>query len=213
MIRDLFSMNGHYSRIMNWLWNVLVINILWVLCCLPVFTIGVASTAAYYAMAKCVRHNTGKVVSEFFSSFRANFKQAFLLTLILGFVLTAVLLECIYLYSNPSVPLVFLYLFYFMTAMVAACAIYTWPCLSRFHKGTIALLQMGMILVFRHLLTTVLLLLFLFITMIGVYLMPWGILIFPGLMLYLQSFLMEKVLLRYSPKPTEEEEASKWYYQ
>lgn len=213
MLEDLFSMNGPYARFMNWLWNMLVISVLWTVCCIPVFTIGAASTAAYYAMAKSVRHHTGREAAEFFSSFRSNLRQASVLTVIVGLILAIVLLECIYFYSDSSVPLGVLYLFYFLAATVVACAIYLWPCLSRFAKGSFALLRMAIVLVFRHLMTTVLLLLLLAAALLGVYLMPWGILIFPGLMIYLQTFLMEKILLRYSPKPADDDEAKKWYYQ
>lgn len=213
MIKDLFDMNGPYAGFMNWLWNILVISVLWVLCSIPIFTFGAASTAAYYAMAKSVRHHTGKVTTEFFSSFRTNLKQASILTVIVGVILAAVLLECVYFFSSPDVPLGLVYLFYFMTAMVIACGIYLWPCLSRFEKRNFALLQMAIILVFRHLITTILLLLLLMFTLIGVYLMPWGILIFPGLMIYIQTFMMERILLQYSPKPADDEDAVKWYYQ
>lgn len=213
MLEELFSVDGPYARFMNWLWNMLVISVLWILCCIPVFTIGAASTAAYYAMAKCVRRHTGRVAAEFFSSFRSNLRQASVLTVIVGLILAIVLLECVYFYSDSSVPLVLLYLFYFMTATVVACAIYLWPCLSRFAKSNFSLLRMAIILVFRHLMTTILLLLLLAAALFGVYLMPWGILIFPGLMTYLQTFLIEKILLKYSAKPADDDEAKKWYYQ
>lgn len=209
---NLFSADGPYAGFMNWLWNILVISVLWLLCSIPVFTMGAASTAAYYAMAKSVRHHTGTVTAEFFSSFRRNFRQASGLTILTGSVLAVLVLECVYLYSDPAVPLGVLYLFYFLTGAAAACAIYLWPCLSRFDKGSFALLSMAIILVFRHLITTVLLLLLLAAAVLGVYLMPWGILLFPGLTIWLQTFLMEKVLLRYSPAP-EGGEARKWYYQ
>lgn len=214
MLEDLFALNGPYARFMNWIWNMLVISVLWLVCCIPVITIGAASTAAYYAMAKVVRHHTGKVVSEFFSSFRSNFSQATILTVLLGLVFGVLIMECVYLYSDARIPLGVLYLFYFLAAAVIACGMYLWPCLSRFARGSFALVRMSAVLVFRHLLTTVLLLLLLLAVFVGIWLMPWGILIFPGIAVYLQTFLMEKILLQYSPKPTENDpEAQKWYYQ
>lgn len=214
MPENLFSLNGPYARAMNWIWNMLVVSLLWVLCCIPLVTIGAATTAAYYAMAKSVRHHTGTVAAEFFAAFRREFRQATVLTLIFGLILGALLLECVYVYSDPAMPLPVLYLFYFMAAMVAACAAYVWPCLSRFAKGNAPLLRMAVILVFRHIPTTVLLLLLQAALLAGLWLMPWGILLFPGIAMYLQTFLMEKILLRYSPKPADDDpEAQKWYYQ
>ena len=213
MLDELFSLNGPYARAMNWLWNMLVISVLWAVCCIPVFTIGAASTAAYYAAAKCVRRHTGKVVSEFFSSFRLNFRQASVFTLLWGSVLFLLILECIYLYSNTAVPLAVLYLFYFLLAAAVSCTMYLWPCLSRFARSNLALIKTAVILTFRHLITTILLFLLLICSCLAVYLMPWGILVFPGCMFYLQTFLMEKILLQNSPRPSTPEEAEKWYYQ
>lgn len=213
LFRDLFAVNGPYSRFMNWLWNIILISVLWLLCSVPIVTAGAASTAAYYAAAKSLRRGVGKTISAFFSSFRSNLAQASCLTILLGVVFAVLILECMWFYADSSVPLVVLYLFYFLAAAVAACAAYVWPCLSRFEKGSFALLKMSAILVFRHLPTTVLLLLLLAAMLAGIYLMPWGILIFPGLAFYLQTFLMERILLRYSPKPVNETEAEKWYYQ
>lgn len=214
VFEDLFSLNGPYARFMNWLWNMIVLSVLWVLCCIPVFTVGAASTAAYYAAAKVVRHHTGQLITEFFASFRSNFRQATGLTVLYGAVFVLLVMECMYLYSDPKVPLALLYVFYFMVVLVAACMIYLWPCLSRFVKSNFELLRMSAILVFRHLIETVLLLLIFAAMLAGIYLMPWGVLLFPGIAYWLQTFLMEKVLLRYSPKPGEDDpESRKWYYQ
>lgn len=213
MLEDLFALNGPYAKFMNWLWNMILISVLWLFCSVPVITFGAASTAAYYTAAKCVRHNTGSVIVEFFRSFRINFRQAVVLMCIHGAVLCLIILECIYLYQQSAVPLAVLYLFYFLALMIMAFAIYLWPCLSRFCDSIFGFLKMAVVLVFRHIPTTILLLLLHLGFAIAIYLMPWGILLFPGMMIYLQTFLMEKILRRLSPEPIHEEEARKWYYQ
>lgn len=213
MFENLFSSNGLYARAMNWLWNILVISVLWLVCSLPLITLGAASTAAYYAMAKAVRHQTGKPIPEFFSALRTNFRQATILSLPVYGAAVILFAECVYLYSDSSVPLAMLYLFYFLLAALLAAAGYLWPCLSRFSRGSLSLMKMSAVLVFRHLISTILLLLLLAAAIIGVYLMPWSILLLPGLCIYAQTFLLEPILLRYSPKPKTEEEQQKWYYQ
>lgn len=199
---------------MNWLWNVILLSILWLVCCIPVITIGAASTAAYYTASKVIRHHTGSIASEFFSSFRTNFRQSVSLTILFLFLLGVVLAECVLIYSDPSFPLAFVYLFYVLALTVYGFSIYLWACLSRFSKTTFSFVSMSVVLVFRHLATTILLLLLHGMTFLAIFLMPWGVFFFPGICLYLQTFLMEKILLRYSPKVTEEDpEFQKWYYQ
>lgn len=214
MFENVFSLNGPYARTMNWIWNVLMLSILWVICCIPVVTIGASSTAAYYAASKVIRHKQGQIFGEFFSSFRCNFRQSVLMNLFVGGAMLVVFLECIYLYSDSQVPIGILYVFYLMFLAIDGCMIYLWPTLSRFSMGIFGFLRMSVILVFRHLLTTVLLLLLQALVLVGVYLMPWGILLFPGIGWYVSTFLMEKILLKYSPVVSDDDpEAQKWYYQ
>lgn len=212
MEKSLFSPDGIYARVMNWIWDILVISVLWVLCCIPVITIGAASAAAYYTAAKVIRGGEGKAVTEFFRAFRMNFKQS--VPFSLGYVLLTVvaLLECYYIYFDSSYPLAVLYLFYGMVLVLVASAQYLFALLSRFTMPKFALLRMAVVCGFRHLLTTIILLLLLALTGIGVYLMPWGILVFPGLMFLGKTCLMERILFRYMDPPETEEDKQKWFY-
>lgn len=215
MDKSIFSADGGFARLMNLLWDLICISILWVLCCIPVLTAGVATTAAYYTMAKVVRHHNGGIFSEFFSSFRMNFRQGIFFSAIYAVIFLILIFDCSYFFNNQAEnSLAFLYGFYMMIALTAANTFYLYPFLSRFYMKKMELFRVTALCVFRHLLTTVLLLLLFTTMLICVYLMPWGILVFPGVMLYLQTFLMEPILLRYAPKTEpNSEESQKWYYQ
>ena len=60
-----------------------LLNILWFICSLPVFTIGASTTALYYASLKVIRDEESHAWTLFFRSFKENFKQATQLWLIL----------------------------------------------------------------------------------------------------------------------------------
>lgn len=214
-MQEFFSMKGPFARFMNLLWDLICISFLFFLCAIPVFTLGAAATAAYYTAAKVIRHHTGHVFSEFFSSFQTNFKQSTVFTLLYAAVLLILVLDCVYFYnSNFSGSLFFLYLFYLMILMTLANMCWFFPLLSRFSMTSFQLFRMATVISFRHLLTTILLLLLLIAALLGIYLMPWGILLFPGLGAFLATFPAEPILRKYSPTPEEgSEEAQKWYYQ
>ncbi len=210
-----FDMDGLFARVMNRLWEFILISLLWIVCSIPLITAGAATTAAYYAMAKVVRHHTGKIFPEFFKSFRANFKQSFGFTVLYAMLLVFLVLDCAYFFGNEAQgSLMLLYLFYFMILMVIAHGAYLFPFLSRFQMTGFQLFRMAAIAMFRHLISTILLLLLLAALLLGIYLMPWGLLVFPGAVIYVQSFLMERILRKYTPTPEEgSEEAQKWFYQ
>ena len=213
MFDGLFSQDGRFARFMNLLWGLIVTSGLWIVCSLPVVTAGAAASAAYYAVAKTVRFHTGTTAQEFFRCFKQNLRQSLPLSIGLTLALALVVVEPMYLYSDAAVPLWFLYVFYLMALLLAALGLYVWPCLSRFEMGNMALLRMGVVLMFRYLHYTLALLAGLGALLAGIYLMPWGLPLFPGLAVYGETFLMERVLLRCSPKPEEgSPEAKKWYY-
>ena len=82
----MFSMDGPLWRALNLIADVVILHFLWLICSLPLITIGPATTALYYAMMKRIRTNEGQVYTNFFKSFRENFRQATILWLIVAAV-------------------------------------------------------------------------------------------------------------------------------
>lgn len=213
MIDNLFAIDGKFSQFMNFLWNVILLSVLLLACSIPVVTIGPACCAAYYAASKSIRRHNGTLAREFFRAFRENLRQGILFGLGYLVVLIFLLLDCAYFYGNENAgSLELLYLFYGLIVVVIAHMHYAFPILSRFSQPIFQHFRMATILTFRHILSSILLLLLFAATVVGVYFMPWGILVFPGLCVYAQTFPMEKILRGCMPPPTPEEE-DKWYYQ
>jgi len=214
-LHKFFSMNSTFSRFMNLLGDLITISFLWFLCSVPLITLGAASTAAYYTAAKCIRHKSGTVFASFFHSFKTNLKQSLGMTLLYALLLIILLLDCSFFYGKASAAsLLGLYFFYFLILAALGCVTYACVWLSRFQMKTLHLFRMSFVLVFRHLKTTLLLLILLLACAMGVWLMPWSILILPGAAALTQTFLLEPLLKKYAPVPEEgSEEANKWYYQ
>lgn len=66
----------------------MILNILFLITSIPVFTIGASMTALHYAILRMVSGEEGAVSKDYFRSFRQNFRQATLIWVILvGFAL------------------------------------------------------------------------------------------------------------------------------
>ncbi len=211
----MFRSDGLFSRFMNVLFDILYVGILWIVCCVPIVTAGAAATAAYYTMAKTVRYKTGYVGREFFHSFKSNLKQTIPLTLAFVFIAVVLGIDVWYVWVNDSKGNSALFMVLVFVMFVEAGVIsYIFPLLSRFDKRNFELLKIALFIMFKYLpLTLGMIVLFLMFCM-GIYLMPWAILVFPGIYIYLLSYPMERILRKMMP-PVEEgsEEAEKWYYQ
>ena len=97
----LFDMDGPLLRGLNKLADLMWLNILTIICCLPVFTAGAAITAAHYVELKIHRNEEGYITREFFKSFKMNFKQSTVIGLI-NIILVAVFATDIYLMRENS---------------------------------------------------------------------------------------------------------------
>lgn len=77
-------------RFFNKVTDLVVLNLLFLLTSLPVFTIGASLTALYAVSLRSIRYGDGYVVRSYFRSFKKNFRQATLAWLVLlaaGFIL------------------------------------------------------------------------------------------------------------------------------
>ena len=55
--------------------DLIVINLLFILCSIPIVTIGASATAMHYTLRRW-REGQGSLAKDFFRSFRLNFRQA-----------------------------------------------------------------------------------------------------------------------------------------
>lgn len=72
----LFNLDSPFMQFMNRVADLMWLNILFVICCIPVITIGPSLTAMYYITLKMVRNEESYITKGFFKSFRQNFLQA-----------------------------------------------------------------------------------------------------------------------------------------
>ena len=80
---SLFNLDNPIWRFMGKLVDVFILTLLWAVCCIPIITIGPASTAVYYVTLKLVRDEESYTVRSFFKSFKENFKQGSVIGIIM----------------------------------------------------------------------------------------------------------------------------------
>ena len=68
---------------MNKVADLCILNIICLVCCIPIVTAGASITAMYYVTLKMVRNEEAYIVRSFFKSFKDNFKQATIINLIM----------------------------------------------------------------------------------------------------------------------------------
>ena len=80
------------GRFLTVLCDLMLLNVLWIVCSFPIITIGPATCALFSVMLKIAGEEPISTLSEFFSAFKNNFKKGVILGLLMLF--GAVLVYC-----------------------------------------------------------------------------------------------------------------------
>ncbi|MCD8068175.1 MAG: YesL family protein, partial [Lachnospiraceae bacterium] len=86
----IFNLDSKFMRALSKLADLMWVNILTLVCCIPIFTIGASFTAMHTVVYKLYKNEEGYITREFFKAFKSNFRQStlmWLIYLILGLVL------------------------------------------------------------------------------------------------------------------------------
>lgn len=73
---NIFDLDSPLMDVMNKIMNTVILNICFLLSCLPLVTIGAAVTALYSVNLKMVKREESYVFSAYWKSFKANFRQS-----------------------------------------------------------------------------------------------------------------------------------------
>lgn len=76
MFKALFDPESPFGRGMEKVWQLIILNVLWLVCSLPVITLGAASTALHAVLFALLRREDDRIVRRFFAAFRENWKRA-----------------------------------------------------------------------------------------------------------------------------------------
>ena len=75
-MRGFFNLNSPLMQFLSKVFDCIVLNILTILCSVPIITLGAATAGMYYAIGRQRRNEGSSVVKDFFHGFASNFRQA-----------------------------------------------------------------------------------------------------------------------------------------
>lgn len=209
-MRKFFNLDSPFMIFLSNLTDVVILNVLCLICCIPIVTIGPSISALHYVTLKMAREEEIMVIKYFFKAFKENFKQSLLAWL--GFlVITAVffldyrILKVMEI-ENAKVLLMVvgaIYLFLCFTTM------YVFPLIARFENPLKQTLKNALFMSILHIFKT--------IVMAVIYALPFILLplhynvilvfLLVGLSgpAYINSFIWKSIFKRYEPEKEDEE--------
>jgi uncharacterized membrane protein YesL len=73
------------TRLLSRMMDLVLLNVIWLLCCIPIVTIGTATAALYDVLFKIDLNEEVRIFSDFFTAFRRNLKKGTILWLLTAF--------------------------------------------------------------------------------------------------------------------------------
>lgn len=128
---SMFSPDSKIMQIIGKITDLVMLNILFLICCLPVFTAGAAVTAMYTLCFRMLRQEEGNIVKPYFRAIKENFRPATGIWAILIFILVP---DYFYFHRFFQAGNPLFYGFVFLAAVTVLTAGIAFPWVSQFRN-------------------------------------------------------------------------------
>lgn len=182
---SLFNYDNPIFQALGRITDIVLLNFLCIFCCIPIITIGPAITALYYCMLKISREQDTSMVRMFFHSFRDNFKQGTLMTLIF-FVCAVFLLIDLHVCNVLALPVlkIIRILIYTLALILIVVVSYSFPLLAQFENTIRNTLKNSLFMAISNFFYTILIVFLNILPFLIFYLLPdFFVLILPVLII------------------------------
>lgn len=215
MLSGFFNYDNPVWRFIGKFGDLILLNILWIICSIPIFTIGASTTAVYYVTLKLARDDDGYTIRSFFKSFKENFRQSTIIWLILlavGVILGVDMYFFVRLFAGSgTVKTVMVTVFLALSIIYLAVFTYIFPIQARFYNAVKRTFFNAFFMSLRHLFRTIGMLVidgallaagfFLMIPPVLMILMLFGV----PLVAFINSYILSPVFNLYIPKEETED--------
>lgn len=216
-MNHIFQIDNPFFRFMGNVADLVILNFLFLICCIPIVTIGASFTAAYYVALKKVRGEESYIARSFFHSFKQNFRQSTIIWLI--FLFLGILLSFdfqIIKSLEGSFAVILNYLMIVAAFFSIMIFLYVFPILARFYNPIKTTLKNALLMAVRHLPYTILMVAitagFLFITFLNYTSLAYSLLIWIvigfALIIFINSYFFRKIFDCYMPSEEQEQKIS-----
>lgn len=199
-----FNYDNPIMQFLSRLTDIFILNILFIVCSIPVVTIGASATALYSVTLKMAKNEESYIFRSFFGAFKSNFKQSTISWLILMFIGTVLWgdYRALGIMGEP-LQRIFSFVLFAVGVLVLFTALYLFPYIARF-ENTIknSIKNSFMISIAQLPYTLLLLLLFALAAAFTIFIdfrvtvFVWLVIGFSGIA-YLNSFLLRKAFKRF----------------
>lgn len=206
-----FNFEGPVFTFLSRLADLFWLNLLFIICCIPVITIGAAQTALYYVTLKMAKDEEGYITRSYFKAFRDNFVQATVIWIVFLAVATVMFLDfrianvgsMTEIFGNEAVSNVVVVAVGVMTIVMLMTHTYVFPILAQFDNTVANTIRNAFLISIRHLPYTFLMMIIAAIPVALIWFSPAlliVVLIMFSTVAYINSKFFNRIFVLYMPK-------------
>lgn len=130
-----FDLDSPLMTVLGKIADLMILNMIALICCIPVITAGASFTALHYMALKMVRNEECYIIRGFFKSFKENFKQATAIWLLI-LVIIGIVAGDFYIIVKSGIEFHMVLRVIIMAAavLIAFTAVYVFPVLAKFEN-------------------------------------------------------------------------------
>ena len=206
-MKRVFDLDGPVMSALGRVTDFLVLNLIFLVTCIPIITIGPALSALYSVTLKMVKNEDSYILKRYLSAFKENFKISFLAGLL---ILASIILFAfdyrIMTTMGDSMGTIFPIIFLALIFICLVISMYLFPYIARFENTFKDSFKNTVLIAVASMPWTLLLLLITGVALASIWVIPlqYSILIWFlfgfAVLAYIQSFIFRKVFARYEPK-------------
>lgn len=191
-------------RALSKICDMVCLNILWLICSIPIVTIGASTTALYTVMLKIIKNEEGYILRGFFKAFKTNFRQSTIIWIVLLLLGTVCWVDFQVSGMIPGTAgLVMRSIFLLAGFILLSVTIYIFPLIARYENSIRATFQNALILTVGRLPYTILMaaitvaavIASLWNTLTLMFALPLWLIIGVALLAWINSYILRRVFV------------------
>lgn len=206
----MFKLDSPLMNFLNKVADIMILNVMFLLCSIPVITIGASFSAAYYMGYKMVRNEESYIARGFLKAFKENFRQSTIIWVIVMLVIGILVADYrIILYSGLEFAQWIRISTVTVTLIIAMCMVFVFALQARYTNTVKNTIKNSFLMALSHLPTAFLLIAVYAVPVVIFYfvpqILPALVLLSMGAVLYFKSFLLLRVFTKYEGRLLDKE--------
>ncbi|MCL2707746.1 MAG: DUF624 domain-containing protein [Defluviitaleaceae bacterium] len=197
-----FSLDGPFYKYGSLVADIMILSVAWIVCSIPLVTAGASTAAIYFVATRRIANREGYILRDFWAAFKANFKRATILWIIMVALGLLLINNIIFFFGmSGTMASIMLPIEICLLIELVLISFYVFPITARFDMNVKTTLKTAFYMANRHLPTS-LTIAVLFAALILAILFMSEILILaaPGLFAWLSSYMLIRIFKKYRPE-------------